>query len=97
MMTTKLKVTSRWQAIDNYVFAYNEYDNAIIICQVRPTRTMQGEMTMEECMANAKLIANAPKMVEMLEEALDQLESFNPESEDTFTMKRIKEVLNKVN
>jgi len=49
----------------------------------------------EEQEANAKLIAAAPELLDALLEALDQLESWNQESEDTFTMKRIKEVIKK--
>ena len=51
--------------------------------------------TFDEAEANAKLIAAAPAMLEALEEALDQLESWRQESEDTFTMKRVKEALKK--
>lgn len=49
----------------------------------------------EEAEANGRIIAAAPDMLEALKEALDQLESWNQESEDTFTMKRIREAINK--
>ncbi len=35
------------------------------------------------------------KLIEVLEEGLDQLESFNQESEPTFTMRRISELIQK--
>lgn len=44
---------------------------------------------------NSELIASAPELLEALIEALDQLQSWNPESEDTFTIKRVKEVISK--
>ena len=49
----------------------------------------------EEAMYDAQLIAAAPDMLESLKEALDQLESWNQESEDTFTMKRVREAIRK--
>lgn len=59
------------------------------ICEVyQPEKNKQSE-------ANAKLIAAAPELLEALNEALDQLESWNNESEDTFTMKRIREAIKK--
>ena len=46
--------------------------------------------------ANARLIASAPELLEALEECLDQLSSWQDNhEEDTFTMKRAKEVINK--
>lgn len=53
------------------------------------------DITPEQSEANAKLICAAPEMFEALLEAIDQLESWNNESEDTFTMKRIREVIRK--
>lgn len=44
---------------------------------------------------NAHLIAAAPLLLGQLEEALDQLESWNEESEPTFTMRRASEAIKK--
>jgi hypothetical protein len=49
----------------------------------------------EEHQANARLIAAAPDLLEALKEAIDQLETWNTESEDTFTMRRIKTAIQK--
>lgn len=56
--------------------------------------TQQTEIDDAEFSEHLKSLA--PQMLEMLKEAIDQLESFNLESEDTFTMKRIKELLAKI-
>jgi predicted ATP-grasp superfamily ATP-dependent carboligase len=53
------------------------------------------DITEEEHEANARLIVAAPKMLEALVEAYDQLQSWNTESEDTFTMKRVLEAIDK--
>jgi hypothetical protein len=47
----------------------------------------------EEQTANANLMASAPKLLDALKEALDQLQSWNPESEPTFTMRRVEEAI----
>jgi len=52
--------------------------------------------SVSEVEANARLIASAPELLEALEECLDQLSSWQDNhEEDTFTMKRAKEVINK--
>jgi hypothetical protein len=43
----------------------------------------------------ARTLAAGPELLEALQEALDQLESWNIESEDTFTIKRVREAINK--
>lgn len=47
------------------------------------------ERSKAEQQANARLISAAPDLLEALKEALDQLESWNQESEPTFTMRRV--------
>lgn len=49
----------------------------------------------EQETANANLMASAPKLLDALTEALDQLQSWNPESEPTFTMRRVEEAIQK--
>lgn len=49
----------------------------------------------EETEANARLIAAAPDLLGALKEALDQLETWNTESEPTFTMRRASEAIAK--
>ena len=61
----------------------------------RPLAVTKNTGWEEENTANAHLIAAAPELLEACKEALDQLESFNPELEPTFTMKRLGELITK--
>ena len=72
--------------------ARSEQGKGSYICQIKQEREHYGINKQDE--ANAHLIAAAPTMLEALEEALDQLESWNQESEPTFTMRRVKEAIN---
>lgn len=56
---------------------------------VTPAWGPQFYVNSEQAKANACLIAAAPDLLEALKEALDQLESWNQESEPTFTMRRV--------
>lgn len=86
-MQTK-HTTAPWErSNDNKtVFAYSEKE---------PVAWVSGYSNDAEQEANAKLIAAAPALLDALTEALDQLESWNQESEDTFTMKRVREAIDK--
>ena len=44
----------------------------------------------------ALAVNNLANLADVLEEALDQLETWNTESEPTFTMKRVKEALSRI-
>lgn len=56
---------------------------------IADVRELRHESTSDVEEANARLIAAAPDLLEALKEALDQLESWNQESEPTFTMRRV--------
>jgi len=62
----------------------------------RDIALVRGCKTKEESEANVRLITAAPEMLETLKEALDQLVSWNLESEPTFTMRRIESLIYKI-
>lgn len=50
----------------------------------------------EDAQYTALAVNNLHRLAEALEEALDQLESWNPEGNPSFTMMRVKEALNRI-
>jgi hypothetical protein len=84
--------TCPWQPTvdDNRAYIPISVGKSAIAIVVQPESN-----SLDEMKANAKLICNAPLLLDALFEAIDQLESWNPESEDTFTMKRIRETIQK--
>jgi len=64
----------------------NDYDQWAIYDDSEHIATVNG-------LENAMVVEAAPDLLEALKEALDQLESWNQESEPTFTMKRAQQAI----
>lgn len=90
----------KWQVEDTYE-EYNEYSGIVIwngdeqahkpICDMGDI----GDMNYAEELANAKLIAAAPDLLEALEDLLDELSGQSLESSTSLYIDKAKEAINK--